>query len=96
MISGATNKFSLYSQPRHFANGFQSPSPWPPRLFARARGPFEKVPTPGNHFAFRVGSGRPTVTFMQVATSVYEERSRVHAARGNFFGVTGSRTVAST
>lgn len=99
MISGATNKFSLYSQARHFANGFRPgrPACLAPRVRPR---PFphavEKVPTPGNDFASGAGSGRLSLSFPQFATFVYEDCSRVHADRGNFFGVTGSCAVAFT
>ena len=98
MISGATNKFSLYSQPRHFANSFQAPSPWPPRLLVHVRDlrlcPFEKVPAPGNDFACGAGSGRLSLSFPQVATSVHEKGPRFTLIVGTF--PSGRRTVAFT
>lgn len=99
MISGATNKNSLYSQPRHFANGFRPG--WPACLApscacASRRAPFEKVPTIGNHFAFRADSRRPSVAFLQVATAVHKRKFPGSRDRGNFSEVTGSRAVAFT
>ena len=48
---------------------------------------FEKVPEPGNHFGSEAGSGRPTLTFPQVAIRVHKERSRFSKNVGNFLGV---------
>ena len=99
MISGATNKISLYSQPRQFANGFRPgrPACLAPRVRPRpSPHAVEKVPTPGNDFASGAGSGRLSLSFPQVATTVDKERSRVHADRGNFSVGPGSRAVAST